>query len=65
MEFLLLYAKKELIEEFLDIFQMDRMHDNAPINSVLLKGDIKKELKNWVWKEIKEKNQQHLSFKFL
>ena len=32
-----IYGKKELIEEFLEIFNMDRMHDRAPLNAILLK----------------------------
>jgi len=33
-----------IIEEFLDIFHMDRAHDGAPLNAVLLKGEMKKEI---------------------
>ena len=50
MEFLLLYGKKPLIEEFLENFRMDRMHDNAELNAVLLKGNMKKEVKKWLQK---------------
>lgn len=46
----LIYGKKELILEFLEIFNMDRQHDELPLSAVLLKGDMKKELKKWVWK---------------
>ena len=46
----LIYGKKELIEEFLEIFYMDRAHDGAPLSAVLLKGDMKKEIKRFVWK---------------
>ena len=47
----LIYGKKELIEQFLEIFNMDRAHDGAPLNAFLLKGDIKKEMKKFIWKE--------------
>lgn len=46
----IIYGKKELIEEFLEIFRMDRMHDGAPLNAILLKGDMKKEIKKFIWK---------------
>jgi hypothetical protein len=45
MQYILLYGPKDLIEEFLDIFQMDRAHDGAPLNAILLKGKMKKEMK--------------------
>ena len=38
-EIAIVYGKKELIEEFLDNFWMDRAHDNAPINAIQLKGN--------------------------
>jgi len=34
----LVYGKKQLIEEFLENFQMDRAHDGAEINAVLVKN---------------------------
>jgi len=46
----LIYGKKDLIIEFLENFHIDRQHDGAPINAVLLKEEMKKELKKWVWK---------------
>jgi len=45
-----IYGKKEFIQEFLDIFTMDRMHDGAPINAIQIKGDMKKEIKKFIWK---------------
>jgi len=49
-EIAIVYGKKDLIVEFLEIFRMDRMHDGAPLSAILLKGDMKKELKKFVWK---------------
>jgi len=49
-ELAIIYGKKDLIEEFLDIFYMDRAHDGAPLNAILLEGEMKKEVKKWVWK---------------
>ena len=54
MEFVLLYGKKDLIEEFLDQFQMDRAHDNVPLNAVLLEGESKKEVKRFVLRKINQ-----------
>ncbi len=34
-----IYGKKELIEEFLEMF---RMHDEAPLSAILLEGEMKK-----------------------
>ena len=49
-EIAIIYGKKDWIMEFLEIFEMDRMHDGAPLNAILLKGDMKKELKKFIWK---------------
>ena len=46
----IIYGKKELIQEFLEIFNMDRMHDGAPINAIQIKGEMKKEIKRFIWK---------------
>jgi hypothetical protein len=44
MQYILLYGPKELVEEFLDIFYMDRAHDGAPLSAILLEGKMKKEV---------------------
>ena len=49
-ELAIIYGKKDLIEQFLEIFYMDRAHDGAPLNAVLVQGDMKKELKKFIWK---------------
>lgn len=49
-EIAVVYGKKELIIEFLEIFYMDRAHDGAPLSAILLKGDMKKEVKKFIWK---------------
>ena len=46
----IIYGKKELIEEFLEKFHIDRQHDGAELNAILLKGDMKKEAKKFIWK---------------
>ena len=49
-EIAVIYGKKELIEEFLEIFNMDRQHDGAPLKAIQLKGETKKDLKKFIWK---------------
>ena len=49
-EIAIVYGKKDLIEEFLEIFNMDGAHDGTPLNAILVKGEIKKELKKFKWK---------------
>ena len=46
----LIYGKKELIEEFLENFHIAKKHDSATINAVLVKSEMKKELKHYIWK---------------
>lgn len=44
------YGRKDIILEFLDQFFMDRQHDGVELKAVLLKDDMKKEVKWFVWK---------------
>ena len=47
-EIAIIYGKKDWIMEFLEIFEMDRMHDGAPLSAVLLKGDMKQYSKQYI-----------------
>jgi len=49
-EIALVYGNKDLVLEFLEIFKIDRKHDGAPIKAILVKSDIKKDLKHLIWK---------------
>jgi len=49
-EIVVIYGKKELIFEFLEKFHVDRQHDGAILNAILLKGDMKKEIKKFIFK---------------
>jgi len=40
----LIYGNKALVSEFVEIFEIDRMHDRAPIKAILVEGEIKKYL---------------------
>lgn len=55
-EIAVVYGEKELIEEFLDILNLDRAHDKAPIEAILLTGETKKEIKQ-IDKNVKLKNK--------
>ncbi len=46
----LVYGEKKLVKEFLESFNWDRMHDDAPIKAILVRGDMKKDLKHFIWK---------------
>ena len=46
----LVYGEKKLVKEFLESFNWDRMHDDAPIKAILVRGDMKKDLKHFLWK---------------
>jgi len=46
----LVYGEKKMVKEFLESFNWDRMHDDAPIKAILVRGDMKKELKHFLWK---------------
>jgi hypothetical protein len=49
-EIAVIYGKKGLILELLEKFHIDRQHDEAILNAILLKGDMKKEVKRFVFK---------------
>jgi len=49
-EIAIIYGKKDLILEFLEKFHIDRQHDGAPLNAVLLKREMKQEVKKFIWK---------------
>ena len=49
-EIAVIYGKKDLILELLEKFYIDRQHDEVRLNAILLKGDMKKEVKRFVFK---------------
>ena len=44
------YGKKDLVEYFIEQFNIDRLHDGEEIKAILAKGDLKKDLKHFIWK---------------
>jgi len=46
----IVYGKKELVEYFVEQFNIDRLHDGEEIKAILVKDDLKKDLKHFIWK---------------
>ena len=46
----IVYGNKDLVEYFVEQFNIDRLHDGEEIKAILVKGDFKKDLKHYVWK---------------
>ena len=46
----IVYGKKNLVEYFVEQFNIDRLHDREEVNVILVKGDLKKDLKHFIWK---------------
>ena len=46
----IIYGKKELVEYFVEQFNIDRLHDGEEIKAILVKNDSKKDLKHFLWK---------------
>ena len=45
-EIAIVYGKKGLVEHFVEQFNIDRLHDEVPIKTIFVKGDMKAYLKN-------------------
>ena len=46
----IVYGKKDLVEYFVEQFNIDRLHDGEKIKAILVKDDLKKDLKHFIWK---------------
>ena len=46
----IVYGKKDLVEYFVEQFSMDRLHDGEEIKAILVRDDLKKDLKHFIWK---------------
>ena len=46
----IVYGKKDLVEYFVEQFNIDRLHDGEEVKAILVRGDIKKDLKHCIWK---------------
>ena len=49
-EIAIVYGKKDLVEYFVEQFNLDRLHDGEEVKAILVKGDFKKDLKHHIWK---------------
>jgi len=48
--FAVVYGKKGLVEYFVEQFNWDRLHDGEDVKAILIKGDLKKDLKHFIFK---------------
>ncbi|MBI2660494.1 hypothetical protein HYX07_05000 [Candidatus Woesearchaeota archaeon] len=46
----IVYGKKDLVEYFVEQFNLDRLHDGEEIKAILVKDDLKKDLKHFIHK---------------
>jgi len=46
----IVYGKKGLVEYFVEQFEIDRLHDGEKIKAILVEGELKKDLKHFLWK---------------
>ena len=46
----IVYGKKDLVEYFVEQFNMDRLHDGEEVKAILVRDDLKKDLKHSIWK---------------
>ena len=46
----IVYGKKDLVEYFVEQFNIDRLHDEEEVKAILVKRDLKKDLKHFIWK---------------
>ena len=46
----IVYGKKHLVDYFVEQFNIDRLHDGEKIKVILVKSDLKKDLKHLIWK---------------
>ena len=49
-EIAIVYGKKELVEYFVEQFNIERLHDGEEVKAILVKSDLKKDLKYFIWK---------------
>ncbi|MBI2655140.1 hypothetical protein HYX06_01820 [Candidatus Woesearchaeota archaeon] len=46
----IVYGNKGLVEYFVEQFNLDRLHDGEDVKAILIKGDLKKDLKHFIYK---------------
>ncbi|MBI2101361.1 hypothetical protein HYT53_02010 [Candidatus Woesearchaeota archaeon] len=44
------YGNKDLVKYFVEQFNMDRLHGREEIKAILVKDDLKKDLKHFIYK---------------
>ena len=46
----IVYGKTDLVDYFVEQFNIDGLHDGEEIKTILAQGDLKKDLKHFLWK---------------
>ena len=46
----IVYGNKDLVEYFVEQFNIDRLHDGEEIKEILVRSDFKKDLNHHIWK---------------
>jgi len=46
----IVYGRKDLVEYFVEQFNIDRIHDGEEVKAILVRDDLKKDLKHFLWK---------------
>ena len=46
----IVYGKNDLVKYFVEQFNIDRLHDGEKVKAILVKDNLKKELKHFIWK---------------
>ena len=46
----IVYGKKDLVDYFVEQFNIDRLHDEEEVKAILVKSDLKKDLKHFLYK---------------
>ena len=46
----IVYGKKDLVDYFVEQFNIDRLHDGEEVKAILVRDDLKKDLKHFLYK---------------
>ena len=46
----IVYGKKDLVEYFVEQFNIDRLHDGEKVKAILIRDDLQKDIKHFIWK---------------
>ena len=46
----IVYGKKDLVEYFVEQYNIDRLHDGEKVKAITVRDGLKKDLKHFIWK---------------